>query len=157
VSEPLIAGHYGRAAFDAVGPTLLIVWSDVGPQMLQAMNEAGGTAPTPAAAPGATPAGGGAVPAAPCAAPRRQREGGRSAQGGRGRDGDLLELAMAEDARHWELHRRPISAETLRKRLHVGAATSRTLVTRVRAGEPRLPRRHPPSRPPAEVSPASPE
>lgn len=40
---------------------------------------------------------------------------------------------MAEDAWHWETYQRPISAETLRKRLHVGAARSRTLVAMVRS------------------------
>ncbi|THJ25658.1 hypothetical protein E7Y31_23285, partial [Candidatus Frankia alpina] len=35
VAEPLIAGHYGRAAFDAVGPLLLIGWAEVAPDLLQ--------------------------------------------------------------------------------------------------------------------------
>lgn len=39
-------------------------------------------------------------------------------------DADLLERARREDARHWEEHRRPISADTLRKRLRIGAARS---------------------------------
>ncbi|MFJ8967219.1 hypothetical protein ACIRG5_48340, partial [Lentzea sp. NPDC102401] len=30
VAEPLVAGEYGKAAFDAVGPLLLIGWSEVG-------------------------------------------------------------------------------------------------------------------------------
>ncbi|GLZ32276.1 hypothetical protein Lesp02_44640 [Lentzea sp. NBRC 105346] len=30
VADPIIAGEYGKAAFDAVGPLLLIGWSDVG-------------------------------------------------------------------------------------------------------------------------------
>ncbi|WP_374615578.1 HAL/PAL/TAL family ammonia-lyase [Frankia sp. AgKG'84/4] len=37
VAEPLIAGHYGRAAFDAVGPLLLIGWGEVALGLLQAM------------------------------------------------------------------------------------------------------------------------
>ncbi len=49
VAEPIIAGDYGKAAFDAVGPLLLIGWSEVGPGLLQAMNEVGGAAPTPSA------------------------------------------------------------------------------------------------------------
>ena len=44
---------------------------------------------------------------------------------------DLLERARQEDARHWETFQRPISAETLRKRLRIGAARSRMLVTMV--------------------------
>jgi hypothetical protein len=31
VADPLIAGLWGRAAFDAVGPLLLIGWGEVGP------------------------------------------------------------------------------------------------------------------------------
>lgn len=31
VAEPLIAGHLGRALFDAVGPLLLMGWAEVGP------------------------------------------------------------------------------------------------------------------------------
>ncbi len=51
-----------------------------------------------------------------------------------GVDGDdLLERAVAEDAWHWETYQRPISAETLRKRLHVGAARSRMPVAMVRS------------------------
>ncbi len=30
IAEPLIAGQYGKAAFDAVGPLLLIGWAEVG-------------------------------------------------------------------------------------------------------------------------------
>ena len=31
VAEPLAAGHYGRAAVDAVAPLLLLGWGTVGP------------------------------------------------------------------------------------------------------------------------------
>jgi hypothetical protein len=48
-------------------------------------------------------------------------------------EGDLLERARQEDAHQWSEYRRPISAETLRKRLRVGAARSRMLVSMVRA------------------------
>ncbi|GGK96111.1 hypothetical protein GCM10010094_66230 [Streptomyces flaveus] len=37
VTEPLVVGAYGRAAFDAVGPLLLIGWAEVGPCLLQAI------------------------------------------------------------------------------------------------------------------------
>ena len=47
-------------------------------------------------------------------------------------DGDLIDRARCEDARHWATHRRPISAETLRKNLRIGAARSRMLVSIVR-------------------------
>ncbi|WP_018503922.1 hypothetical protein [Parafrankia discariae] len=37
VAAPLIERNYGRAAFDAVGPLLLIGWAEVRPNLLQAM------------------------------------------------------------------------------------------------------------------------
>jgi hypothetical protein len=37
-AAPLLAGEWGKAAFDAVGPLLLIGWADVGPELLQAMS-----------------------------------------------------------------------------------------------------------------------
>jgi hypothetical protein len=37
VANPLVAGEYGKAAFDAVGPLLLIGWAEVGPGFLQAI------------------------------------------------------------------------------------------------------------------------
>ncbi|OHV57446.1 hypothetical protein BCD48_43065 [Pseudofrankia sp. BMG5.36] len=43
-----------------------------------------------------------------------------------------LHRARAEDVLHWQHHQRPISAETLRKRLHVGAPVARRLVTQLR-------------------------
>ncbi|WP_151478544.1 DUF2637 domain-containing protein [Streptomyces albicerus] len=45
----------------------------------------------------------------------------------------LLERARRMDARHWELHQRPVSAESLRKELRIGADRSRQLVALVRA------------------------
>jgi hypothetical protein len=41
VADPLVAGEYGRAAFDSVGPLLLIGWSEVGPGLLQAISSTG--------------------------------------------------------------------------------------------------------------------
>lgn len=34
VTDPLIAGHFGKATFDAVGPLLLIGWAEIGPGLL---------------------------------------------------------------------------------------------------------------------------
>lgn len=47
-------------------------------------------------------------------------------------DDPLLARARTLDARHRELHERPVSAETLRKELHVGARRSRQLTALVR-------------------------
>jgi hypothetical protein len=48
-------------------------------------------------------------------------------------DDDLIERARQEDARHWTEHERPISADTLRKQLRIGAVRSRMLVSIIRA------------------------
>ncbi|WP_199742199.1 SpdA protein [Streptomyces triticirhizae] len=37
VAEPVLAGNYGKAAFDAVGQLLLMGWAEVGPGLLQAI------------------------------------------------------------------------------------------------------------------------
>ncbi|MFC4463653.1 SpdA protein [Streptomyces xiangluensis] len=125
VTEPLLVGAYGRAAFDAVGPLLLIGWAEVGPGLLQAISGfRAGTADAPIAPSGVSGSSGGRL--------RSVRTDEPAARGGDG--DDLLEQARAEDARHWQTHRRPISAETLRKRLHIGAARSRALVAVLRAG-----------------------
>ncbi|WP_328513675.1 SpdA protein [Streptomyces mirabilis] len=38
VAQPIVAGHYGRAAVDAVAPLLLLGWGAVGPQLLRAFH-----------------------------------------------------------------------------------------------------------------------
>lgn len=35
MADPLVAGQYGKAAFDSVDPLLLIGWAEVGPVLLQ--------------------------------------------------------------------------------------------------------------------------
>jgi hypothetical protein len=144
VADPLVAGQYGEAAFDTVGPLLLIGWAEVGPDLLRALT----TASRPA-----EPALDDAEPVqAPCAdeqtapgqtASESSRDEakhlGTSADKQSSRpaawmvNDDLLERARAADARHWDEHRRPISADTLRRKLRVGAARSRLLVAIIRA------------------------
>ena len=38
IADPLVTGAYGKAAFDAVGPFLLIGWAEVGPGLQQAIS-----------------------------------------------------------------------------------------------------------------------
>ncbi|WP_307134301.1 SpdA protein [Streptomyces aurantiacus] len=118
ITAPLLAGQFGKAAFDAVGPLLLIGWAEVGPGLLQAISGIQGRNYE-------HPTGTAAEPHA--AGPTRDADDGM----GSAYD-DLLARARREDADHWELHRRPISAETLRKRLRIGAARSRMLVAAIR-------------------------
>lgn len=46
---------------------------------------------------------------------------------------DLLECARQEDATHRAVHQRPISADTLRRRLGIGAKRARRIVVLVRS------------------------
>ncbi len=140
IAEPLITGRYGKAAFDAVGPLLLIGWAEVGPSMLHAMQ---------ATAADRHPAESWASDSAPPTGTPRQQLASASAVGvmpdettvvGLSREAarearrqDLLHRARAEDVLHWQEHQRPIAAETLRRRLAVGTGTARSLVTQLRA------------------------
>ncbi|MCF3146661.1 DUF2637 domain-containing protein [Streptomyces platensis] len=56
IAEPLAAGHYGRAAVDAVAPLLLLGWGAVGPQLLRAFHTVTTTDTAPAPAPADDPA-----------------------------------------------------------------------------------------------------
>lgn len=137
VAEPLVAGEYGKAAFDAVGPLLLIGWSEVGPGLLQAIST---TSPVPAVHDADRP-----EPHVPAKSDDRMeeaqpqlkeevvmRQGGRQAAGRRPPE-VLLVQARQEDAAHRAAHQKPISADTLRVRLGVGAAQARRLVKIVRS------------------------
>jgi hypothetical protein len=132
VTEPLLAGEYGKAAFDAVGPLLLIGWAEVGPGLLQAISNAGrevgarveSAADKPTKAPS---------PSARRSRPTHTHRARTQAKDLVRADPELLQRARLEDARHREQRQRPISAETLRKRLGVGAEKSRALVAAVRS------------------------
>ncbi|MGW1072319.1 DUF2637 domain-containing protein [Streptomyces sp. NPDC002537] len=54
IAEPIAAGHYGRAAVDAVAPLLLLGWGQVGPQLLRHFHTV--TTPDPEPAVEAAPA-----------------------------------------------------------------------------------------------------
>ncbi|WP_461033495.1 DUF2637 domain-containing protein [Streptomyces mayteni] len=155
VTEPLLVGHYGKAAFDAVGPLLLIGWAEVGPGLLQAIADTEDASRTGSklvadSAQLAIDREGKELDApverltrrtaGARSAPRRRRlesvsvPRARSRRSTTGRpERELLERAREEDARHRQAHQRPISAETLRKRLGVGAGRSRALVAAVRS------------------------
>ncbi|GAB3377775.1 MULTISPECIES: MATE family efflux transporter [Nocardia] len=135
VAEPLVAGEFGKAAFDAVGPLLLIGWSEVGPGLLQAI---GATSHVPAAREGDRPEP--AVPVdsddgAPETGPELDedvpQQGGERPVVGRTPEA-LLAQARREDAAHRAAHQKPISADTLRVRLGIGATRARRLVKAVR-------------------------
>ncbi|WP_093156315.1 hypothetical protein [Saccharopolyspora antimicrobica] len=135
VAEPICAGQFGKAAFDAVGPLPLIGWAEVGPGLLQAISSAG----TPSNAEGQTAIGltgdGDAVSTASRTVsdnvPGQQLDGDDVATS---EAEELVSRAVVLDVEHWLRHRRPISAETLRRELGVGSARARALVKRIRSG-----------------------
>jgi hypothetical protein len=150
VAEPALTGNPGKAAFDAVGPLLLIGWGEVGPGLLGVM---AGPRPTQQAAVlpdraavAESGVGGEIVLTAPqdegtAATVTTTPDSGSTARSQRpesetdreAREQDLLHRARAEDVLHWQQHDRPISAETLAKHLHVGSRKARVLVTRLRS------------------------
>jgi hypothetical protein len=129
VTDPVITGQFGKAAFDAVGPVLLLGRAEVGPGFLGAITAVSGSA-------------------IDCSAPVRGQvdasvdtTGVRSDRGVASGCGpaprrwgeDLVDWARREDERHRQTCLRPISAETLRKRMRIGASRSRQLVDVVRS------------------------
>jgi hypothetical protein len=144
VAGPLVAGKYGKAAFDAVGPLLLIGWAEVGPDLLRALTIA--DRPNDARPDDVKqmetwsadePITTGQM--APESYKEDTKPDGTPAKGQSSRavsdivDDDLLDRAREADAHHWDEHRRPISADTLRRKLRIGAARSRLLVAIIRA------------------------
>lgn len=128
VAGPVAGGRWGSAAFDAVGPLLLIGWSEVGPKLLRAM------------AAGAPAADDGESCVRPVADPcddltRTARPvvvaDPTSVLPSSTHD-ELLERARDADTQHRERYLRPISAERLRKQLRISTARSRALVNTIR-------------------------
>jgi hypothetical protein len=144
MADPLVASQYGKAAFDAVGPLLLIGWAEVGPDLLSALTitrqpgdaTLGDAKPVQAAFADEL----NAVEQATLESsgedtkPKNAPADGQSSRTASDMvDDDLLQRARDADLRHWDEHRRPISADTLRRKLRIGAARSRLLVAIIRA------------------------
>ena len=107
-------GHrqFGTALVDAVGPALLIGWSEVGPWLLRQIRA---VSPPPAAG----------KPAPPEKAPAAPRPVVLPA--------GLLARTRALDAEHRAATGRPISRDTLRARLRISRDRASALVAAVRA------------------------
>ncbi|WP_432198619.1 DUF2637 domain-containing protein [Streptomyces sp. bgisy027] len=136
IAEPVVAGHYGRAAIDAVAPLLLLGWGAVGPQLLRSFNEvapraaaAASTAetravqePTPAPAGperGSTPTAP-VTPQAPPEAPVASPTAPALAASAVKLPEPLLTEARSIAASHCAEHGEPITATQLKKRLGIG-------------------------------------
>jgi hypothetical protein len=99
--------QYGTALVDAVGPALLIGWSEVGPRMLRQVYAVCFTAAPPQPQ---------ARPAVPLVLPR-----------------NLLAQARQLDADHRAATGRPISRDALRAQLRIGRDRASALITAIRA------------------------
>ncbi len=106
--------QYGTALVDAVGPALLIGWSETGPWLLRQIH-----AVCPPAAPPAPGTARQPVPAAAAAPPALPA--------------GLLARARDLDAAHRAQTGRPISRDNLRARLRIGRDKASALVAAVRA------------------------
>ncbi|MCE7011816.1 hypothetical protein LWC34_54730 [Kibdelosporangium philippinense] len=142
VADPIVAGEYGKAAFDAVGPLLLIGWAEVGPGFLQAISATSPQAHEPdterevhvrQSIPGSDEGkvSLGETVTSTRAVKRTTRTSSEAHSAGI--PNDLLERARQEDAIHRAVHQRPISADTLRRQLGIGAKRARRLVALVRS------------------------
>jgi hypothetical protein len=144
IAGPVTAGAYGRAAFDSVGPGLLIGWAETGPGMLRFLYARPGI-PAPAlhasetrpaveelpagSAPHLTSPASGATSNGPDASQAVDRAGHRAGAAGLE---ELLPEARRIDQAHRLSHHRPVSAETLRKQMRIGSMRARALVQRIR-------------------------
>lgn len=135
VAEPLVAGEYGKAAFDAVGPFLLIGWAEVGGGLLRAI----GAVSQPELSGGVPDVGNAAqqerevLNCAGVAQSHSAEQEDDCPVLGKGPLDVLLDRARQEDAVHRAEHQKPISADTLRVRLRIGAGRARRLVKIIRA------------------------
>ncbi|WP_146174012.1 hypothetical protein [Saccharothrix carnea] len=134
----LVAGEYGKAAFDAVGPLLLIGWSEVGPGLLQAISTT--TSSSSVVGDGDGQGGPAHEAADDCRGVARfqfteeivMQPAGLRAVGWRSPE-TLLAQARQEDLAHRTARQKPISADALRVRLGIGASQARRLVKIIRS------------------------
>jgi len=142
IAGPVTAGAFGRAAFDSVGPSLLIGWAETGPAMLRFLYARPrnldpalhGKEARPAPADEEMPTASAPLLDGPGSkADGSSRPGtsqaGRSAATGLG---ELLAEARRIDQAHRLQHHRPVSAETLRRQMRIGSMRARALVQQVR-------------------------
>jgi hypothetical protein len=144
IAGPVTAGAYGRAAFDSVGPGLLIGWAETGPGMLRFLYARPrnpdlalhGSEERPALAGEELPAAS-ALPRDASAAEAKgdgpnRPESSRAGRPGGARLDELLADARRIDQAYRLKHHRPVSAETLRKQMGIGSMRARALVQKVR-------------------------
>ena len=166
IAGPVTAGAYGRAAFDSVGPGLLIGWAETGPGMLRFLYVRP-SSPDPALRDNeaqAAPAGeelpaASALPRDAASAAEAKRDGvsrpesSRAGRPGGARLDELLAEARRIDQAHRLKHHRPVSAETLRKQMGIDSMRARALVQKVRdSSDPAVQGTEPPGHAPQLVA-----
>ncbi|PWI12384.1 SpdA protein [Streptomyces sp. NWU339] len=129
VAEPIVAGHYGRAAVDAVAPLLLLGWGAVGPQLLRSFHTvavnaadlASAVDPEPARTPDLAPAEPEPSPTpAPPVMPEPAPATPAPAAPAIKVPESLLTEARSIAAAHHSEHGNPITAAQLKMRLGIG-------------------------------------
>jgi hypothetical protein len=130
IAEPVCENQWGRAAFDAVGPLLLIGWAEVGPALLRGLQGVV-NAPAPDSAMETRARTDSATEPAP--PPCGDASNLETPESRLQVDQEKLERARSLNVAHWAARGRPISAETLRRELEVGAANARALCAIVRS------------------------
>lgn len=126
IAEPIAAGHYGRAAVDAVAPLLLLGWGTVGPQLLRHFHIVTATDTTPTPAPAAVATTPEPAPAvadtepAPAPAPVLATPAPVPAVPAVKVPEPLLNEARSIAESHRETHGQPITVPQLKARLGVG-------------------------------------
>jgi hypothetical protein len=134
VADPLVTGAYDKAAFDAVGPLLLIGWAEVAPGLLQAITNITSPASTAFDAEALNSGDGCRASHDHVGEPTpEETEGSTDAIPEVSAHDELLDRARRADAQHWTDYRRPISADTLRRSLRISSARARFLVSIIRA------------------------
>ncbi|MFF7203871.1 DUF2637 domain-containing protein [Streptomyces sp. NPDC008141] len=124
VAEPIAAGHYGRAAVDAVAPLLLLGWGTVGPALLRhfhTITRTETTTPAPAAVETASAPATSAADSLPVPAPAAPAPTAVAAPvPAVAVPEPLLTEARSIAQAHRAEHREPITAAQLKARLGVG-------------------------------------
>jgi hypothetical protein len=136
-ADPILRHAYGRAAFDAVGPLLLVGWSEVGPALLIQIHLV--SSPTRPGTPRRTATAKSDLPTqSRSAAKPDTAETDTAKVGGTARVpyAELLDRARRLDLEHRKNRGRPVSADTVRAALGIGSAQARRLVAIVRAEHP---------------------
>jgi hypothetical protein len=121
-TRSIMSGAYGRACFDAIAPSLLIGWSEVGPRILASLHSAvpdDRTAVPDEDGPSAT-AEDQSVPSVPMVAGRP------------GPSVEQIQRARQLDREHWQTRGRPITRDALRASLGVSNATAGELLAMLR-------------------------